>query len=234
MIDVIPLSACHTEQYGTISVTSLLSFNNYFDPRNAAFGSLLVFNDYRVPPAAGFKMHPHHNCEQLFFVVEGTQKCVDTLNNSLVLKPVTVQRVTAGTGYARETANYGNSMLRFMSVRFQPRCLHTHPYHEMRTFSPSLMADHLLNVVSGRAESPSKGLPLPFDVDADVYLPSLEQTPLEHFVPAGSKTFIYVVSGRIRMDRQILQPGDHVRVSGPETVSLAAAPRAWLIVIDMR
>ena len=125
MIDVIPLSACHTEQYGTISVTSLLSFNNYFDPRNAAFGSLLVFNDYRVPPAAGFKMHPHHNCEQLFFVVEGTQKCVDTLNNSLVLKPVTVQRVTAGTGYARETANYGNSMLRFMSVRFQPRCLHT-------------------------------------------------------------------------------------------------------------
>ena len=100
MIDVIPLSACHTEQYGTISVTSLLSFNNYFDPRNAAFGSLLVFNDYRVPPAAGFKMHPHHNCEQLFFVVEGTQKCVDTLNNSLVLKPVTVQRVTAGTGYA--------------------------------------------------------------------------------------------------------------------------------------
>ena len=85
MIDVIPLSACHTEQYGTISVTSLLSFNNYFDPRNAAFGSLLVFNDYRVPPAAGF---------------EGTQKCVDTLNNSLVLKPVTVQRVTAGTGYA--------------------------------------------------------------------------------------------------------------------------------------
>lgn len=234
MIDVIPLSACHTEQYGTISVTILLSFNNYFDPRNAAFGSLLVFNDYRVPPAAGFKMHPHHNCEQLFFVVEGTQKCVDTLNNSLVLKPVTVQRVTAGTGYARETANYGNSMLRFMSVRFQPRCLHTHPYHEMRTFSPSLMADHLLNVVSGRAESPSKGLPLPFDVDADVYLASLEQTPLEHFVPAGSKTFIYVVSGRIRMDRQILQPGDHVRVSGPETVSLAAAPKAWLIVIDMR
>lgn len=171
MIDVIPLSACHTEQYGTISVTSLLSFNNYFDPRNAAFGSLLVFNDYRVPPAAGFKMHPHHNCEQLFFVVEGTQKCVDTLNNSLVLKPVTVQRVTAGTGYARETANYGNSMLRFMSVRFQPRCLHTHPYHEMRTFSPSLMADHLLNVVSGRAESPSKGLPLPFDVDAESILP---------------------------------------------------------------
>ena len=52
MIDVIPLSACHTEQYGTISVTSLLSFNNYFDPRNAAFGSLLVFNDYRVPPAS--------------------------------------------------------------------------------------------------------------------------------------------------------------------------------------
>lgn len=53
MIDVIPLSACHTEQYGTISVTSLLSFNNYFDPRNAAFGSLLVFNDYRVPRRPG-------------------------------------------------------------------------------------------------------------------------------------------------------------------------------------
>ena len=58
MIDVIPLSACHTEQYGTISVTSLLSFNNYFDPRNAAFGSLLVFNDYRVPPRPGSRCIP--------------------------------------------------------------------------------------------------------------------------------------------------------------------------------
>ena len=234
MIDVIPLSACHTEQYGTISVTSLLSFNNYFDPRNAAFGSLLVFNDYRVPPAAGFKMHPHHNCEQLFFVVEGTQKCVDTLNNSLVLKPVTVQRVTAGTGYARETANYGNSILRFMSVRFQPRCLHTHPYHEMRTFPPSLMADHLLNVVSGRAEASSKGIPLPFDVDADVYLTSLEQVPLEHSVPAGSRRSSMWSAVAFAWIGKSIQPGDHVRVSGPETVSLAAAPRAWLIVIDMR
>ena len=94
MIDVIPLSACHTEQYGTISVTSLLSFNNYFDPRNAAFGSLLVFNDYRVPPAAGFKMHPHHNCEQLFFVVEGTQKCVDTRTGSGSYSQCTCKRCT--------------------------------------------------------------------------------------------------------------------------------------------
>ncbi len=233
MIDVIPSSACHAEQYGTISVTSLLSFNNYFDPRNAAFGSLLVFNDYRVPPAAGFKMHPHPNCEQLFFIVEGMQKCVDTLGNSLVLKPVTVQRITAGSGYARETANYSNTLLRFMSIRFQPRCPHSKPLHEMRTFSPSLMKDRLLKAVSGDASS-SQGLPLAFDVNADVFITALERLPLTYTTPASTKSFVYVVSGRARMGQQILQAGDHIRISGPEKVSLEPAPKAWLIVISMR
>ena len=74
MIDVIPLSACHTEQYGTISVTSLLSFNNYFDPRNAAFGSLLVFNDYRVP-RGGSRCILTITASSFSSSVEGTQKC---------------------------------------------------------------------------------------------------------------------------------------------------------------
>ncbi|MFR7888440.1 MAG: lyase family protein [Bilophila wadsworthia] len=90
MIDVIPLSACHTEQYGTISVTSLLSFNNYFDPRNAAFGSLLVFNDYRVPPAAGFKMHPIALRAAFFVVGREVRRYPEQF---ACAKPVTVQRV---------------------------------------------------------------------------------------------------------------------------------------------
>ncbi len=233
MIDVIPFSSCHTEQYGTISVTSLLSFNNYFDPRNAAFGSLLVFNDYKVPPAAGFKMHPHPNCEQLFFIVEGMQKCVDTLGNSVVLKPVTVQHITAGSGYARETSNYSNSVLHFMSIRFQPRCPHAKPLHEIRTFSPSLMKDRMLKAVSGNT-APSQNLPLAFDVDADVFITALERAPLTQVTPSGAKTFIYVVSGRVSMNQQTLQAGDHVRISGPETVSIEPSPKAWLIVISMR
>ena len=89
-------------------------------------------------------MHPHHNCRQLFLVRRGTQKCVRYPEQFACAQACDrAARVAARTGYARETANYGNSMLRFMSVRFQPRCLHTHPYHEMGRFSPSLMADHL-------------------------------------------------------------------------------------------
>ncbi|MFQ9867155.1 MAG: hypothetical protein ACLRWP_09250 [Bilophila wadsworthia] len=108
-------------------------------------------------------------------------------------------------------------MLRFMSVRFQPRCLHTHPYHEMRTFSPSLMADHLLNVVSGRAESPSKGLPLPFDVDADVILPLWSRRRLSISFPlAPRRSSMWSAAASAWIGNP--QPGDHVRVSGPETV----------------
>ena len=156
-----------------------------------------------------------------------------TLGNSLVLKPITVQHITAGSGYARETANYSNSMLRFLSLRFQPRGPHNKPLHEMRTFSPSLMKDRLLKAVCGDA-SASQTLPLTFDVNADVSITALERSPLTHTTLIGAKTFVYVISGRVRMDRQILQAGDHIRISGPETVSLEPVPKAWLILIDMR
>lgn len=232
MIDFIRAAACHFERFGTIRVTSLMSYNNYFDPHNADFGSLLVFNDYKVPPAAGFKMHPHANCEQLFIVLEGIQKCLDTLDNVQILKPVTVQRVNAGNGYARESLNYGNSMLRYLSLRFQPRSSHEQPCQQMRSFAAAFMKDRLLKVASGK-EGPSSGLPLAFDVNADAYLGILENRAMDHAIGEGGRSFIYLMKGQMRIGQLRLNAGDHLRVTGPETLRMIPEPSAWLAIIDM-
>lgn len=205
MIDNTFPSACHTEQYGTISVTSLLSFNNYFDPRNAAFQFLLVFNDYGFPGGRVQDASSHHNCEQLFLRRRG-REVRRYLNNSLV-------NLTVQARYGRNWLCPGNGQLRQLHAAFHERALsaplpapilsRNEDVFRLRSWIISSMSSP---AGQSRPRRPSAS----FDVDADVYLIlSLEQTPLGHFVPAGSKTFIYVVSGRIRMDRQILQPGDH-------------------------
>ncbi|MDO5537884.1 MAG: pirin family protein [Desulfovibrionaceae bacterium] len=234
MIDVIPAADCHAEQFDSIRVRSLLSYNNYFDPHNSAFGPLLVFNDYRVPPAAGFRMHPHPNCEQIFVVLSGVQKCSDNLNNSLVLEPVTVQRVTAGEGYARATSNYGNSTLHFLSLRFQPRRVPRLTEHRLLRVQPHTLKDRLFHAVCGDEKAAGSAEPLWFDTNADIYLAVLDQTSRQHFVPAGCRSLVYVADGGALMDGRPLESGDHVRITGPETVFLAPSPWALLIFTIMR
>lgn len=233
MIEFIPASACHSEQFGTISVTSLLSYNNYFDPQNAAFGPLLVFNDYIVPPRAGFKMHPHPNCEQLFFMIDGIQKCSDTLGNSLILKPITIQYITAGNGYARETSNYGNTNLRFLSVRFQPRIQHTIPQHKIRTFSASLLKNQTVKILSGNEDDINNNSLMVFDLNAEIFMSIISSENIKLSFLNNTKSLIYIINGQIIINNNTLEINDHLRILGPENITITPVKKTWLLIINM-
>lgn len=96
------------------------------------FGNIVIVNDYILAPGSGFEMHPHQNLEQIFFVIQGECTHHDSLDNTVVLRKNDVQRITAGSGYARSLYNYGETPSRHIGVWLLPETQNTLPTHISR------------------------------------------------------------------------------------------------------
>ena len=58
----------------------------------------VLWDDFAVPPSAGFPDHPHRGFEAITYVTRGSMKHTDNLGNSSTVLPGGLQRFTAGRG----------------------------------------------------------------------------------------------------------------------------------------
>ena len=64
---------------------------NHHDP-------FVLWDDFEVPPSAGFPDHPHRGFEAITYVINGSMKHTDNLGNSSTVHAGGLQRFTAGRG----------------------------------------------------------------------------------------------------------------------------------------
>jgi redox-sensitive bicupin YhaK (pirin superfamily) len=62
------------------------------------FDPFVLWDDFTVPPTAGFPDHPHRGFEGVTYVFEGTMLHKDNLGNESTVTPGGLQRFTAGKG----------------------------------------------------------------------------------------------------------------------------------------
>jgi len=74
------------------------SFGDYHDPQWVQFGPLRVINEDWVAPSKGFDFHGHRHMEILTYIVSGQLEHQDSLGNGEVMRPGTLQRMSAGSG----------------------------------------------------------------------------------------------------------------------------------------
>lgn len=105
MIEIRPAQERGRSRAAWLDARHSFSFGHYVDRRWSGFGPLLVLNEDRIAPASGFGSHPHFDMEIVTIPLSGALEHRDSQGHSGILRPGTVQRMTAGRGIVHSEMN---------------------------------------------------------------------------------------------------------------------------------
>lgn len=228
MITIIDAQQRYYVNHGWSQVYCLFPANSTHDLARTSqdlsnyFGNILLINDYTIAPNCGYDMHPHQNLEQIFIVIKGELTHKDSLNNHLVLTDNSVQRITAGSGYARSNHNYTGTPARYLGIWFMPKKQNAEPQHEVRNYPPKLWSETFYPVASDNPKSQSMDdFPtILFNAGATVYRVKVKEKALNFTIEAHQKALLYVTDGSITCQGQSMPMGSHARILGKEKIQL--------------
>lgn len=204
------------------------SFGSYYDPRFRGFSDLLVINDDRVQPGAGFGTHPHRDMEIISYVLEGSIEHRDSMGEHSRLSAGEVQVMSAGTGVRHSEYNASNSdPLRFLQIWIIPDRAGYEPRYAQQDFSES-QGISLVVSPDGRDNS------LPIRQNASIYQLKLsDQT--EEFATSAERTYwLQVANGSMNVNGQDLEAGDGAAIWDEDRLRIGAKGSTDALLIDLR
>jgi redox-sensitive bicupin YhaK (pirin superfamily) len=214
------------------------SFGDHYDPDNTHHGLLLVNNDDRVEPDAGFDTHPHRDMEIVTWVLRGELTHQDSAGNHGVIYPGLAQRMSAGSGILHSEKNdSATEPVDFVQMWVIPDETAIAPGYQQHEIADELLGGRLATIASGMPGLDAaitlhnRGAALhgarlkPGDV---VGLPSAPYVHL--FVPRGSVT----LEGMAGLEDQVdLDEGDAVRFTDTDGPRLTARVPSEVLIWEM-
>lgn len=230
MIRKIPAGDRHFADMGWLRTHWLFSFGRYFDPENVQFGNLRVFNDDRVAPHTGFKMHDHAEMEIVTIMLAGRLTHQDSTGEPMTIGPHEVQRMTAGTGIRHSEMNQGDEEVHLYQIWFFPWKPGLEPGYEQKRFPAEAFRNALVPLVSG---NPADGV-ISMHAHATVYQGRYQDGESFSYRPdQGRGVFLYVTSGQVNLAGESFGVGDQARMTGETELEFHVAEEAGVILIDV-
>jgi quercetin 2,3-dioxygenase len=217
-------------RHGWLDSRHTFSFADYRDPKFVGFGPLLVINEDRVAPGAGFPTHPHRDMEILSWVLEGALEHKDSTGNSAVIRPGELQRMSAGTGIRHSEFNHSTTEpVHFLQIWVAPERDGLPPGYAQKSFAGEIEGGlRLIGSRDGRDGS------VVVHQDADLWSAHLardQETELP--VAAGRGQWVQVTRGGVSLNGEQLVAGDGAALSGESVLRLRGLEPAQLLVFDM-
>ena len=220
----------------TLDSRHSFSFNRYVDPAHTGFGDLLVVNDDRIAPGAGFDTHGHRDMEILTYVLDGAVEHRDTLGNRAVIGAGEVQRMSAGTGIRHSEINPSpEAPLRLLQVWIRPESAGLAPGYEQRTLEPGRLAGRFALIAAREAA----GGALTLHQDVRVYAARLAAGETAgHEIATDRRAWLQVATGRLTANGETLAEGDGLALlpeadGAPLRLALAALEPAEVLLFDL-
>ncbi|GHD68410.1 pirin family protein [Jeongeupia chitinilytica] len=217
--------------HGWLDSWHSFSFAGYYDPAHVHFGALRVINDDRVAPGMGFGTHPHSDMEIISYVLEGELEHKDSMGNGSVIRPGSVQRMSAGTGVLHSEFNPSKqNAAHFLQIWVMPDRKGVTPSYEETHFGDEEKRGRLRLVASNDGANGSvtinqdlrlySGL---FDGDETATLP----------LAADRRAYVHVARGNAEVNGIALEAGDALMLSDETSVTVAAGQQAEVLVFDL-
>ena len=194
-------------RHGWLDSHHTFSFANYHDPAHVGFGALLVINEDRVAPGAGFGTHGHSDMEIISYVLEGALEHKDSIGSGSVIRPGDIQRMSAGSGIRHSEYNASKSEpVHFLQIWIKPGVHSIPPSYEQK---PILSNGPLTLLASPNARDGTA------KIHQDVALYRVtpgERESVELPLRAGRRAWLQVVRGGAEVNGVALGQGDGLAV----------------------
>jgi quercetin 2,3-dioxygenase len=219
------------EDHGWLDTRHTFSFADYYDPKYTGFRSLRVLNEDRVQPGQGFGTHSHRDMEIISYVLEGGLAHKDSTGSSSVIRPGTVQRMTAGTGVSHSEYNASQTEpVHFLQIWFTPARAGLRPSYEERTYTDDELRRRLRLLASRDARDGS----LTVHQDVNVFAARLSSADaISHAPPPGRYAWLQVARGAVAINDSQLKVGDGAAIVEENRIEIASTEDAELLLFDM-
>jgi len=218
-------------KHGWLDSHHTFSFSDYYDPKFTGFRNLLVINEDRVNPGAGFGTHGHKDMEIISYVLEGELAHKDSLGTGSVLKYGDVQRMSAGSGVRHSEFNGSKEKLvHFLQIWITPKKDGIKPSYEEKKYSVEDKQNKLKLIVSPDGKDGS----LQINQDASIYASILEEgKDVSLSLANGRHSWVQVVRGSLELNGTVLSEGDGASISDVQKLELKAKKPSEVLVFDL-
>ena len=199
-------------EHGWLDSWHSFSFADYHDPEYMQFRALRVINEDRVEPGRGFGTHSHRDMEIISYVLEGTLAHQDSMGNGSVIRPGSVQCMSAGTGVQHSEFNASSSeQLHFLQIWFIPNVTGIPPGYEEKYFDDSEKRGGLRLIAS--PDGADNSVTIHADVKSFAGLVNAGES-IEWTIATDRFVYVYVARGRVSLNGTPLHVGDAARLTG--------------------
>lgn len=211
------------------------SFGGYYEPERLGFGRLIVLNDDVVAPGRGFPTHPHENMEIVSIPLSGALRHCDSMGNQHIISSGEVQIMSAGTGITHsEYNNSSTAPVEFLQIWVVPKEQNIEPRYALEAI-PSGEPDKVRTIVTPDPEMAGAGAGSVW-INQDAYFTLVD-------IEAGRwcdyscnldlpALYVFVVSGEVGADGDVLATRDGMAVENPGSLSLHAQKASKVLLIE--
>ena len=232
MIEIIPSTKRHFNDFGWLQTYWLFSFSNYYDPDNLQHGKLRVFNDDVVKAHTGFPRHPHEEMEIISIIINGEMTHEDSMGNKMVIHGDEVQRMSAGTGLTHSEFNHSDQdPLHFLQIWIIPERPGLQPGYEQKPFT-SNTKEGGFTLIGDRLGTDGA---ITIHQDIRLYIATVEAGQrFSHTLPKGRHGWLQIMNGVTSLMGGELRAGDGVGISEePDALEMEAGTDTQVVLFDM-
>ncbi|MBK9293009.1 MAG: pirin family protein [Oligoflexia bacterium] len=217
--------------FGWLSTYHSFSFGEYYDTNHMGFSKLRVINEDFINKGEGFPMHGHKDMEIITYVVSGALAHKDTLNNSTVIKPGEVQRMSAGSGIRHSEYNHlKNQKTHILQIWILPEKNNLAPGYEQKDFSADLLKNTFKLVASQTGEENS----VTVHQDIKLYIGKFNQNYLKTIeLKQNRNAWIQLIEGNLKVGEVHLESGDGLAISQENILKLFAQADSHFLFFDL-
>ncbi len=219
--------------HGWLKSRFSFSFDQYRNPERMQFGLLRVLNDDWIVGGRGFGFHPHKNMEIISIPLSGKLEHKDSLGNELMIGVGDVQTMSAGSGVIHSEMNSDETLpAELLQIWIETRKKDILPAHSHKSFLMSEMKEKFCTLVEPEN---IRGTGLKIHQDAYILRGIFSKTKSVDYKikKEGSGLYVFLISGKIITEGQVLETRDALGVWETETVKLEISEPAEILLIEV-